>query len=168
MPPVSTQSSLSGLFHIFSGIESSRIQQKDRESEVISAAPLHTFTKKNVTFQWTPEYEESFYKRSVDHHLCVSISTFRSRLLLSLFWRQIPALLDLEQVQLDGDVHPIACASRAVDKHEKNYIISELETLHEIGVGCMIFSSLSARPSMWVMLRVSWRVGHSPSRRWIS
>ena len=35
----------------------------------------------------------------------------------------------LSQVQEDGMVHPIAYASRAVDKHERNYGISELETL---------------------------------------
>ena len=33
------------------------------------------------------------------------------------------------QTQNDGTIHPIAYASRAVDKHEKNYCISELETL---------------------------------------
>jgi len=35
----------------------------------------------------------------------------------------------LSQVQEDGTIHPIAYASRAVDKHERNYCISELETL---------------------------------------
>ena len=32
-------------------------------------------------------------------------------------------------LQEDGTIHPIAYASRAVDKHERNYCISELETL---------------------------------------
>ena len=35
----------------------------------------------------------------------------------------------LSQMQDDGTVHPIAYASRSVDKCEKNYGISELETL---------------------------------------
>ena len=35
----------------------------------------------------------------------------------------------LSQEQDDGSVHPVAYASRALDKHERNYGISELETL---------------------------------------
>ena len=35
----------------------------------------------------------------------------------------------LSQMQPDGTVHPMAYASRSVNKHEKNYGISELETL---------------------------------------
>lgn len=35
----------------------------------------------------------------------------------------------LSQVQDDGVIHPIAYASRSLDKHERNYGISELETL---------------------------------------
>ena len=35
----------------------------------------------------------------------------------------------LSQVQDDGNIHPVAYASRSIDKHEKNYGISELETL---------------------------------------
>ena len=31
--------------------------------------------------------------------------------------------------QTDGVIHPIAYASRSLDKHETNYGISELETL---------------------------------------
>ena len=35
----------------------------------------------------------------------------------------------LSQEQSDGTIHPVAYASRLVDKHEKNYGISKLETL---------------------------------------
>ncbi len=35
----------------------------------------------------------------------------------------------LSQEQDDGTIHPVAYASRSVDKHERNYGISELETL---------------------------------------
>ena len=35
----------------------------------------------------------------------------------------------LSQKQDDGEIHPIAYASRSLDTHEKNYGISELETL---------------------------------------
>ena len=34
----------------------------------------------------------------------------------------------LSQVQEDGAIHPIAYASHSLDKHERNYGISELET----------------------------------------
>ena len=35
----------------------------------------------------------------------------------------------LSQEQEDGTIHPVAYASRSLDKHERNYGISELETL---------------------------------------
>ena len=35
----------------------------------------------------------------------------------------------LSQPQVDGKLHPVAYASRALNKTERNYIITELETL---------------------------------------
>ena len=39
----------------------------------------------------------------------------------------------LAQKQADGFVHPVAYASRSLNPHEKNYAISELETLALVG-----------------------------------
>ena len=52
----------------------------------------------------------------------------------------------LSQVQEDGMVHPIAYASRAVDKHERNYGISELETLGLVWSVCYFRSCLLGHP----------------------
>ena len=52
----------------------------------------------------------------------------------------------LSQVQEDGMVHPIAYASRTVDKHERNYGISELETLGLVWSICYFRSCLLGHP----------------------
>lgn len=54
----------------------------------------------------------------------------------------------LSQEQYDGTTHPIAYASQSVNKHKKNYSISELETLGLVWAACLILSSLSDRPPM--------------------
>ena len=50
----------------------------------------------------------------------------------------------LSQIQEDGKVHPVAYASRALSSTEKNYAITELETLAVVwqsfisGITCMV------------------------------
>ena len=61
----------------------------------------------------------------------------------------------LSQVQDDGVIHPIAYASRSLDKHERNYGISELETLglvwavryfrpYLLGHSCVVYTDHAA------------------------
>ena len=97
------------------------------------AAPLHALTKKNAVFEWNEVVEEAFvklrtalssapllaYPQFGPGHTFV-LETDASTLGLGAI---------LSQVQNDGMIHPIAYASQAVDKHERNYGISELETL---------------------------------------
>ena len=97
------------------------------------AAPIHVLTKKNVPFQWTDECESAF------NQLKVALST-SPVLVYPRFGPGHSFILEtdastgglgavLSQMREDGTIHPIAYASRSVYKHEKNYGISELETL---------------------------------------
>ena len=97
------------------------------------AAPLHALTKKDVPFHWTTECETAFCRLK---ELLVSAPV----LAYPKFGRDIEFVLEtdasriglgavLSQWQQDGLLHPIAYASRSLNLHEKNYCISELETL---------------------------------------
>ena len=97
------------------------------------AAPLHALTKKNIVFQWTTECEEAFRKLK---ELLISAPVLAyprfgpdRSFVLETDASTIGLGAVLSQIQDDGIVHPVAYASRSVDKHEKNYGISELETL---------------------------------------
>ena len=95
------------------------------------ANPLHGLTTKNATFDWTPKCEAAF-------------TTLKSRLatppVLAYphfgedFTLETDALIQglgavLSQQQEDSRLHPIAYASRALIKSEKNYSVTELGTL---------------------------------------
>lgn len=93
------------------------------------ASPLHALTRKHVT----AECEEASLKLK-------EALTTAPVLVYPRFGPNCFFILEtdastvglgavLSQTQDDGTVHPIAYASRSVDKHEKNYGISELETL---------------------------------------
>ena len=97
------------------------------------ASLMHALTKKSVPFQWTDECESAF------NELKVALST-SPVLIYPKFGPGHSFILEtdastvglgavLSQMQDNGTVHPIAYASRSVDKHEKNYGISKLETL---------------------------------------
>ena len=97
------------------------------------AAPLHFLTKKNVVFNWTHECEEAFskLKASLTSAPVLSFPVFGpdTEFILETDASGVGLGAILSQEQTDGCVHPIAYASRSLDPHEKNYGISELETL---------------------------------------
>ena len=97
------------------------------------AAPLHSLLKKDAVFVWNRETECAF------DHLKTALTT-APVLAYPRFGPGYTFVLEtdastvglgaiLSQVQDDGTIHPIAYASRSVNKHEQNYGISELETL---------------------------------------
>ena len=97
------------------------------------ARPLNQLTRKDAAFEWAPECEDSFMK--LKQALCSA-----PVLAYPLFGTDKTFILEtdasteglgavLSQTQADGTIHPIAYASRSLDKHERNYGISELETL---------------------------------------
>ncbi len=96
-----------------------------------TAQPLHALTRKGALFEWSENCETAF--------------CFLKQLLLSApilcypnfekpFRLETDASIKglgtvLSQEQLDGKYHPVAYASRALSPQERNYSITELETL---------------------------------------
>lgn len=96
------------------------------------AHPLHRLTKKDVPFQWTVDCETAFQRlkdclMSAPILSCPQCGPGKTFILeTDASGLGLGAVLSKEQ---DGEVHPIAYASRTLDPHERNYGISELETL---------------------------------------
>ena len=97
------------------------------------AAPLHKLTKKNVVFEWSAECEKSFVclKELLTTPPVLAYPKFgpSRTFILETDASTVGLGAILSQEQDDGTVHPVAYASRSVDKHKRNYGISELETL---------------------------------------
>ena len=95
------------------------------------AGLLHSLTKKDVTFAWSPECQESF--EELKHLLTTSpvlaFPDFSWRFILETDASGAGLGVVLAQEQLDHSVRPIAYASRTLLKHECNYRITELEGL---------------------------------------
>ena len=97
------------------------------------AAPLHGLLKKDNAFVWTSECEAAFIKLK-------ELLTSAPVLVYPKFGPDVEFVLEtdasyvglgavLSQLQDDKRLHPIAYASRSLDPHEKNYGVTELETL---------------------------------------
>ena len=97
------------------------------------STPLRALTKKNATFLWTAECETAFVelKRLLTTAPVLAYPCFGPdhSFVLETDASGIGLGAVLSQVQDDGVIHPIAYTSRSLDKHERNYGISELETL---------------------------------------
>ena len=97
------------------------------------ASPLHALTKKNVAFHWTTDCERAF-EQLKDKLVSAPVLVFPKFGPYCSFVLETDASASglgaiLSQAQPDGTTHPVAYASRSLDKHERNYGISELETL---------------------------------------
>ena len=95
------------------------------------AFPLHYLTKKDAQWLWTPQCESAFQQLK-------SLLTTAPVLAYPNFGKDYVLETDasvhglgavLSQEQPDGLVHPVAYASRALSPSERNYGITELETL---------------------------------------
>ena len=95
------------------------------------AKPLHQLTKKGVGFNWTPECTAAF--TTLKTKLCeapiLGYPSFDKD-----FTLETDASIDgigavLSQPQADGCLHPVAFASRSLSPAERNYAITDLETL---------------------------------------
>ena len=95
------------------------------------AQPLHNLTCKGASFEWSTECEEAF-KSLKEQLVTPPVLAFPSFDIDFTF--ETDASIQglgaiLSQPQPDGKLHPVAYASRALNKAEKNYNITELETL---------------------------------------
>ena len=95
------------------------------------AQPLHALTRKNVEFKWTEKCQQSFddLKGRLSAAPVLAYPNFQQRFIVETD-ASIQGLGSvLSQRQEDGKLHPIAYASRALSPGERNYGITELETL---------------------------------------
>ena len=97
------------------------------------ARPLNALMKKNALFEWSGACEDAFchLKELLVTAPVLSYPKFeRERgFILETDASKVGLGAILSQRQDDGTVHPIAYASRSLNTHERNYGISELETL---------------------------------------
>ena len=83
--------------------------------------PLHALTRKGAPFKWTGSCQEAFelIKKKLCEAPILAYPSFTRAFVVAI----------LSQVQEDGRCHPVAFASRALSPAEKNYSITDLETL---------------------------------------
>lgn len=96
------------------------------------SAPLRALMKKNALFVWTSACDTAFgeLKRLLTCAPVLAYPRFGpgQSFVLETDASGVGLGAVLSQ-QHDGVIHPVAYASRSLDKHERNYGISELETL---------------------------------------
>ena len=97
------------------------------------AAPIHGLLKKENAFVWTSKCETAFktLKEALTSAPILVYPKFgpEREFVLETDASYVGLGAVLSQLQGDGKLHPIAYASRSLDRHEKNYAVTELETL---------------------------------------
>ena len=95
------------------------------------AAPLHYLTKKDSQWLWTPRCESAFkdLKERLVTAPVLSYPSFNQEYILETDASIQGLGAVLSQLQSDDKPHPVAYASRALSPSERNYGITELETL---------------------------------------
>ncbi len=89
------------------------------------ASPLHALTRKDVPFQWTDQCLNQLKQNSP----VLSYPRFDQGFVLETDASVQGLRAVLLQIQEDQQLHPVAYASRALSPCEKNYGITDLETL---------------------------------------
>ena len=96
------------------------------------AQPLHALTQKDIPFNWSSECEAAFIdlKNRLSTAPILAYPSFDRPYTLETdaSGKGIGAMLSQKQNE-DGNLHPVAFASRSLNAAERNYSISELETL---------------------------------------
>ena len=95
------------------------------------AQPLHQLTSKGVPFVWSAECEAAFttLKGKLTVSPVLAYPSFDRGFTLETDASIQGLGAVLSQQQEDGKLHPVAYASRALNHSEKNYSVTELETL---------------------------------------
>ena len=95
------------------------------------AQPLHALTRKDIPFEWTPQCREAFESLKMK---LISAPVLSYPKFDSPFVVETDASIEglgavMSQQQADGKLHPVAYASRGLTPGERNYGITDLETL---------------------------------------
>ena len=95
------------------------------------AGPLHDLTRDGVAFNWTESHRKAFelIKQRLVKAPVLSYPSFSKDFILETDASAQGLGAILSQEQEDGQVHPVAYASRALSPSERNYSITEMETL---------------------------------------
>ncbi len=96
-----------------------------------TAQPLHALTRKGALFEWSENCETAFcfLKQLLLPAPILCYPNFEKPFRLETDASIKGLGTVLSQEQLDGKYHPVAYASRALSPQERNYSITELETL---------------------------------------
>ena len=95
------------------------------------AQPLHRLTAKDVPFEWSPGCGAAFIapKNKLVTPPVLAYPCFGKAFTLETDASILGLGAVLSQKQMDQKLHPVAYASRALNPTEKNYSVTELETL---------------------------------------
>ena len=95
------------------------------------AGPLHALTKKDVPFLWTQKYQTAFseLKKLLTSTPLLAFPDFTKPFVLETDASGAGLGAVLAQKQDDDSIRPIAYASISLQRHERNYGITELEGL---------------------------------------
>ena len=95
------------------------------------AQPLHSLTKKGAQFEWNVDCQRAFeeLKSHLTHTPVLCYPSFEKDFVLETDASSQGIGAVLSQRQEDGQLHPVAYASRSLSPAEKDYSITELETL---------------------------------------
>ena len=125
------------------------------------ASSLYALTRQDVPFQWTLCCQESFetLKDLLTTPPVLAYPNFTKEFVLHTDASGEGLGAILEQEQEDGQLHPVAHASRSINKHEKQYDVAELEALgvvwavkhfrsYLIGQKCTVYTDHAPLKSM--------------------
>ena len=95
------------------------------------ALPLRELTRKNVTYQWTPACESAMgeLKTRLTTAPVLAYPSFGQPYTVETDASISGLGAVLSQTQADNKLHPVAYASRSLSSAERNYSVTELETL---------------------------------------
>ena len=125
------------------------------------ASPLYALTRQDVPFQWTLNCQQSFegLKDLLTTPPVLAYPDFSKEFVVHTDASGEGLGAILEQEQEDGQLHPVAYASRSINKHEKQYGVTELEALgvvwavkhfrsYLIGQKCRVYTDHAPLKSM--------------------
>ena len=95
------------------------------------ASPLHSLTRKDVSFHWSPQCQKAFetLKDKLVQSPVLAYPQGDRQYVLETDASVMGLGAVLSQMQEDEKLHPVAYASRALSSSERNYGITDLETL---------------------------------------